>query len=129
MSKILTKGELDRIDRRIEEITVAIALCESPWHDDVLDNLENELRQLVATVEDSLAEIKRGKRMKTKQVDNVIRPKQFQTDGHTAIERTIDNLIATFGKETVFNYMFGKHGLIEIQPTKPSSRKRNAKAV
>jgi hypothetical protein len=53
----LTVGELDEIDKRLDEIDFMMNYLELP--DDVLDTLERELHMHVTTIEQSL---KAGKR-------------------------------------------------------------------
>jgi hypothetical protein len=53
-SRVLTKGELVQISKRIDEISEAIDLCTPGFDDDVLDNLDAELEALEARLKASL---------------------------------------------------------------------------
>lgn len=53
-TKRLTKGELNKLELRVEEIEGLIDLC-GPNDDDVLGNLELELTMICETIENSLA--------------------------------------------------------------------------
>ena len=50
MNSVLTKAELDEIEKRIDEITEAIEMC-TEYDDDVLYNLSEELDNIILTLE------------------------------------------------------------------------------
>lgn len=55
--KVLTKGELNKMSRRIDEINTALELCGD--HDtDVKENLENELEGIIRVLDDSAKKAK-----------------------------------------------------------------------
>jgi hypothetical protein len=51
--KILTKGDLHKISKRIDELDLIIDLCDPDHDDDVLANADAELGELVAILESS----------------------------------------------------------------------------
>lgn len=60
--KRMTKGELHVISKRVDEINVAIELCDPDWDADVLDNLQDELTQIIGMLEASIGLAKQDER-------------------------------------------------------------------
>lgn len=51
--KVLTKGELHKIEKRVEELENIIELCDPGRDDDILANSESELDEIVNVLEKS----------------------------------------------------------------------------
>lgn len=51
--KVLTKRELNKLNKRVDEISNIIDLCDDNKDSDIIDNLCLELESIVATLEQS----------------------------------------------------------------------------
>ena len=51
--KVLTKRELNKLSKRVDEISNIIDLCDEDKDSDIIDNLCLELESIIATLEQS----------------------------------------------------------------------------
>lgn len=56
-SKVLTKSELNKISKRINEIEQAMDLCDSDRDADIFANLDLELAEILAKLRSSVAQL------------------------------------------------------------------------
>lgn len=50
-SKVLTKGDIYELDKRVDEIDYLLDLCDPVWDEDVIESLTNELENIVKILE------------------------------------------------------------------------------
>lgn len=62
----MTKGELHRLERRVEELSEAIELCHPSLDADILENIHAELDQITDALETTFdTAVKRERRLKS----------------------------------------------------------------
>lgn len=50
-SKVLTKGDIHKLNQRVDDIECALDLCVVGWDDDIIESLTKELESIIGVLE------------------------------------------------------------------------------